>query len=196
MIGSFRVSPRSISDRSTLDGPAMWAPESAGPAVLGSSPGLAGASVLSPRPAGGHTGLVRIRAGLIVVGLVKIAAASVAAWLLSWPEQAALARALNGPEVRPFVVLPGLAWLGTGVILAWARPRNAIGWLLVGVGSVQVLSVFTSAYGGMGVLAGNPDWPAARWAAWLASALWIAGLLPLISVLPALYPDGRLPGPP
>src|SRR3954453_20222659 len=42
---------------------------------------------------------------------------------------------------------------------------------------------------------GNPDWPAARWAAWLASALWIAGLLSLISVLPALYPDGQLPGP-
>src|SRR3954453_16542160 len=195
MMGSFRVSLRSVSDRSRLDGPVMWAPQSAGPAVSGSSPGLAGASVLSAGPVGEHTGSVRIRAVLIVVVLLNIAAASLEAWLLGWPEQATLARALGGPEVRPFVVLPGLAWLGTGVILAWVRPRNAIGWLLVGVGSIQVVSVLISAYGGMGVLAGNPEWPAARWAAWLASALWIAGLLPLISVLPALYPDGQLPGP-
>src|SRR3954451_18283435 len=168
MIGSFRVSLRSVSDRSRLDGPVMWAPESAGPAVSGSSPGLAGASVLSARPAGEHTGSVRIRAVLIVVVLLNIAAASVAAWLLGWPEQAALARALGAPELRRFVVLPGLAWLGTGVTLAWVRPPTPIGWLLGGVGSVQVLPVLTSAYGGMGVQAGNPDWPAARWAAWLA----------------------------
>jgi hypothetical protein len=132
---------------------------------------------------------------IVAAVLLNIAAAATAAWLLSWPEQGTLARALDVNQAHPYVLVPGLAWVGTGAVLAWARQRNAIGWLLVGVGSFQVLTVLTTAYGGIGVFTASPDWPAARWAAWLASAFWIPGLLPLVNLLPALYPDGELPGP-
>jgi signal transduction histidine kinase len=39
----------------------------------------------------------------------------------------------------------------------------------------------------------DPPWPLARWVAWPAAALWLPGLLPLPTLLLALYPNGRLP---
>jgi hypothetical protein len=61
----------------------------------------------------------------------------------------------------------------------------------VGVGVCQALQQGLAAYGGYGVAVAG--WPLARWAAWVASGLWLPGLLPLASLLLALYPDGRLP---
>lgn len=78
-------------------------------------------------------------------------------------------------------------------MLAWLRPRNALGWLLLFVGVCQALSVALAAYGGYGIAVADPSWPYADWAAWIASAIWQPGLLPLGNLLLALYPDGRLP---
>lgn len=87
----------------------------------------------------------------------------------------------------------GAAWALTGAVLAWLRPRNALGWLLLFVGACQALSVALSAYGGYGIAVADPAWPVADWAVWIASAIWLPGLLPLGNLLLALYPDGRLP---
>ena len=106
-----------------------------------------------------------------------------------------LATVLGFQVGRPFDALVGMSWLLTGACLAWLRPRNALGWLLIGIGGCQVFGLLAAAYGSLGVFVGDPDWPGARWAAWLSSVLWIPGLLPLANVLIALYPDGRLPGP-
>lgn len=118
-----------------------------------------------------------------------------ASWLFMWPQQEALAELLGGHVGRPLEPYAVLTWVLTGAVLAWLKPRNAIGWLLVLVGSFQVLQNLAAAYGSLGVYLGGPRWPAARWAALLGSVLWLPGLLPLANVLPAIYPDGRLPGP-
>lgn len=123
------------------------------------------------------------------------ALAAVASWLFSWPEQQALATVLGETVGQPVDPLAGLAWLWTGAVLAWLRPRNAIGWLLLVVGGFQLIQNAAAAYGSMGIFAASPDWPAAHWAAWLGTALWIPGFLPLANILVALYPDGRLPSP-
>ena len=131
---------------------------------------------------------------IVVCVVLGTVCAAVATWLFSWPEQQALAAQLGETVGNPSDPLIGLAWLCTGAVLAWLRPRNAVSWLLVGVGGLQLIQNALAAYGSMGLFA-TPDWPAAGWAMWLGTALWIPGFLPLANVLVALYPDGRLPSP-
>ena len=138
---------------------------------------------------------VPTRVLIVATVLLSATAAALSAWLFSWPQEDALATVLGFQVGGPFDALVGMSWLLTGACLAWLRPRNALGWLLIGIGGCQVFGLLAAAYGSLGVFVGDPDWPGARWAAWLSSGLWIPGLLPLANVLIALYPDGRLPGP-
>jgi signal transduction histidine kinase len=77
-------------------------------------------------------------------------------------------------------------------VLVALRPRNALGWLLVVVGLCQATQQGLAAYGGYGVAMADPPWPLATWAALVAAGLWLPGLAPLVNLLPALYPNGRL----
>lgn len=138
---------------------------------------------------------VPTRVVIVATVLLSATAAALSAWLFAWPQEDALATELGFHVGRPYDPVVGLSWLLTGACLAWPRPRNALGWLLVGIGGCQVFDLLAAAYGSLGVYVGNPDWLGARWVAWLSSVLWIPGLLPLANVLIALYPDGRLPGP-
>ena len=142
-----------------------------------------------------HTDEVKCRALIVVVVLLNAVAAGLASWLLSWPEQVVLSRVLGGLVAHAAEPWLALSWSLTGGVLAWLRPRNAIGWLLMGVGSFQIMQLLAAGYGSMGVFTASPDWPLAAWSAWISTALWIPGLVPLVSVLVAIYPDGRLPGP-
>lgn len=129
---------------------------------------------------------------VVAVVLADIAAGAVVLWLrVGWAGEIPGA---GSRSVELHATLIGLVWALTGAALAWLRSGNAVGWLLLGVGSCQVLSGTLAGYGLVGVVA-QPTWPGASWAAWLASGLWLPGLLPLANVLPALYPTGRLPGP-
>jgi signal transduction histidine kinase len=131
----------------------------------------------------------RVVAVLAVV-VVAVAAVAVAAWVRTLP--GVPAQLVTGYGTDLPAGLLAVAWTVTGAVLVALRPRNPLGWLLVGVGLCQGLQQGLAAYGGYGVAVAG--WPLARWAAWLASGLWLPGLLPLASLLLALYPDGRLPG--
>ncbi len=133
---------------------------------------------------------MRVRAVAVCTVLVTVASVLLAVELLS---RSLLV--LSGRIERPDVTGGALAvaWVLTGATLVWLRPRNALGWLLLGVGACQGLSQGLAAYGAYGIVVAAPDWPLARWSAWLGSVLWLPGLLPLANLLPALYPDGRLP---
>ena len=130
-----------------------------------------------------------------VTVLVSTVLAGTASWLFTWPQQDGLAQMLGQHVGRPLEPYAVLSWVITGAVLAWLRPQNAVGWLLILVGGFQVLQNFAAAYGSLGVYLGGDGWPGARWAALLGAVLWLPGLLPLANVLPALYPQGRLPGP-
>ena len=138
---------------------------------------------------------MKCRALIVVVVLLNAVAAGLASWLLSWPEQVDLSGVLGGVVAHAAEPWLALSWSLTGGVLAWLRPRNAVGWLLMGVGSFQIMQLLAAGYGSMGVFTATPDWPMAAWSAWISTALWIPGLVPLVSVLVAIYPDGRLPGP-
>jgi signal transduction histidine kinase len=132
---------------------------------------------------------MRTRVVAVLAVVAAVAAVAVAAWVRTLP--GVPAQLLTGYGTDLPAGLLAVAWTATGAVLVALRPRNPLGWLLVGVGLCQGLQQGLAAYGGYGVAVAG--WPLARWAAWVASGLWLPGLLPLASLLLALYPDGRLP---
>jgi len=123
--------------------------------------------------------------------MAAVAAVALAAWVHSLPKAEGTWLVVGGGRDLAWGLL-AVAWTATGALLLALRPRNALGWLLAGVGVCQAAQQGLAAYGGYGVALADPPWPLARWAAWLAAGLWLPGLAPLVSLLPALYPNGRL----
>lgn len=93
----------------------------------------------------------------------------------------------------------GQAWLGlvvaafalSGAFLTHVRPRNAIGWLLIGSGLLQVTNLAADAYSARALTDPDQSLPLGLAAAWLASWSWLPSLLLPALVLPAIYPTGR-----
>jgi signal transduction histidine kinase len=111
-----------------------------------------------------------------------------------------LARGLEGAPgvgnvaVRPRSVTIPAVYVLTGAALVWLRPRNAVGWVLVGCGMCPVASTFLGVYGVQLYVSDGPS-PAGQIALAMASWLWLPGLFVLPTLLPLLYPGGRLPSP-
>ena len=81
-----------------------------------------------------------------------------------------------------------------GVIVALRQPRNAIGWVLLGVGFAWQISGVLDAYGAWGD-AHPGEAPGYEYALAFSSWAWIPGLGPLGTFLLLLFPDGHLPTP-
>lgn len=87
----------------------------------------------------------------------------------------------------------GLSCGLAGVLIAGQRPRNPLGWLLLGAGVFQTASAALGALGGLGAVNGWPE-PLQRTLASGFAFAWpwsIAGFLPLALLV---FPDGLLPG--
>ncbi|BDZ65397.1 hypothetical protein GCM10025877_23350 [Agromyces mangrovi Wang et al. 2018] len=87
-----------------------------------------------------------------------------------------------------------LGWTCIGGVLAWMRPANAVGWMLVVVGALTQAAMTEAACAGAGWLgdAGADDYSGRP----VGLALTLVGgwaLLAMLGVLPAVYPEGRLP---
>ena len=79
-----------------------------------------------------------------------------------------------------------------GVLLAWYRPRNRLGWLLAGAGTVQVLTPAVTPW----LIAAMRDGWAAPVARTLSTvySLWPASIAMLLPLSILVFPDGRIPG--
>lgn len=89
--------------------------------------------------------------------------------------------------------LGGLGWAGAGAVIASVRPANAVGWLLLVVGALTQLSLTEEAAaraGWLGVEAAAGDWTA-RLPGLLLTLLAGWGIMTMLAVLPAVYPEGR-----
>jgi hypothetical protein len=81
-----------------------------------------------------------------------------------------------------------------GAVLAARRPRNRIGWLLLGLGLCFLILPLVEAYVAA-ALAGAPDGlPAVRWVAWVGNWIWVPAHA-CIALLFLLFPNGRLLSP-
>jgi signal transduction histidine kinase len=84
-----------------------------------------------------------------------------------------------------------LAMSSVGALIAWRRPANRIGWLLLAIGFSAVFLDIPRLYAGFAVYL-HPGWPGGDWFYWLSQIVWILVFTQLLVLLPLLFPDGRL----
>ncbi len=133
---------------------------------------------------------------MVAVAAVALVAGAlgVVVYVLSRPDLV-LPDGVKGDLPQWWDVLSPASWTVTGAILMWHRPENRVGWLITFVGACQAGSQACAAYGLYGVGIAEPQWPGARWVTLIGAPLWVPGLFPLLALVLAIYPDGRLPGP-
>ncbi|MDP9494184.1 MAG: hypothetical protein M3P87_02995, partial [Actinomycetota bacterium] len=81
-----------------------------------------------------------------------------------------------------------------GALVASRRPRNPIGWLLMGIGALFVLALALGNYGEYGLRVDPGSLPGAVWAAWVGGWIWPV-VLGLVGLPLLLFPNGRAPAP-
>ena len=127
----------------------------------------------------------------MAAALVTAVALAVALWTATQPLEDVLIFAPKPFTAGTFVAASccvGLVWTVTGGVLAWLRPRNALGWLILTAGVSHALAVGLTAWGGWLLQQGTLSWPA-----YVGPALFLPGWLIPPTLLLALYPDGRPP---
>jgi signal transduction histidine kinase len=139
---------------------------------------------------------------------VKLRPASTLAWSL-WALAAVLTAGgivfailnrhtkISGDAGVLFGTLFGLATVvvtTVGALVSSRRPRNPIGWGLVGAGIAFALSGVAEGYGVNALFTNPGGLPGGDVAAWLTSWLFIAPLFGTPALLFLLFPDGRLLG--
>jgi len=89
------------------------------------------------------------------------------------------------------VIFVSMAYIGS--LIASRRPDNAIGWLLLWT-TLAIGTGFVSDEYSKYTLVTNPGaLPGGVWAAWASSWAWAVAIIPMVTFLFLLFPDGHLP---
>jgi signal transduction histidine kinase len=83
----------------------------------------------------------------------------------------------------------------TGAVITLAVPGNRVGWLLLAAAAVMGVGSACTEAGVYGVVTDPGSVPGAPYLAGLGPGLQAAGMLMAVTGVPAIFPDGRLPGP-
>lgn len=75
-------------------------------------------------------------------------------------------------QYLPNLIVGTLSFSTVGALVAYRRPENPIGWLLVVTGLLEALTAFGGEYGGYALLAGSL--PGGVFGLWLSSWTWLA----------------------
>jgi 3',5'-cyclic AMP phosphodiesterase CpdA len=101
----------------------------------------------------------------------------------------------SGPLLGAVFVVVFLTFPTFGALVASRRPRNPIGWILLGAGVAFGVTGFAEGYG-VYALYTDPDSLAGGVnMAWLSAWVFIPALFAAPALLFLLFPDGRLPSP-
>lgn len=84
-----------------------------------------------------------------------------------------------------------LAMSSVGALIAWRRPANRIGWLLLAIAFSAIFLDLPKLYAGVAVYV-HPGLPGADWLYWLSQIAWMFLFAQLLVLLPLWFPDGRL----
>lgn len=134
---------------------------------------------------------------VVIAGLLLVAvAAACAGGIAEGMYQHGLGTPLG--QSIPFVAqaVVGASWAAAGAALAWLRPRNILGWLMLGVGTIMQLGLAAENLAHSGAFrAFNPG---LVWNAWIAGMVLASftgfSIIVLMGLLPVLYPTGKWPG--
>jgi hypothetical protein len=80
-----------------------------------------------------------------------------------------------------------------GAVIATHRPRNPLGWIFLVIGISEGLVVFGYEYASYVFRTAPGTAPSGGLAVWVAQWAWAPGLGLLLTFVPLLFPDGRLP---
>ncbi|HYO38103.1 MAG TPA: histidine kinase [Nocardioidaceae bacterium] len=97
--------------------------------------------------------------------------------------------ALPAARELPVDAAVGIAYGAAAALVLAGTGGRRIGWLLLGIG---VAGAGTTGATALALVATQPS-SLATTAVFVQSWLWVPSFLPLVTVLPLLYPDGRLP---
>ncbi len=126
------------------------------------------------------------RAAVAVAGLAG-AMSLVALWLVIDAD----AWASTTAHDVPVDVAIGVSYAAAAVLVLSGTGGRRIGWLLLGIGCCGAGAAISSAV----ALTGTGSPLVVRVAASVESWIWVGGFVPLLTLVPLLYPDGRLLGP-
>jgi hypothetical protein len=87
----------------------------------------------------------------------------------------------------------GMSFPLVGAVIATHRPRNPLGWIFLVVGLSQGLVAFGYQYGSYALRTVPSTAPGGGLAVWVSQWAWAPGLGLLLTFVPLLFPDGRLP---
>ena len=128
--------------------------------------------------------------GAFVLALVAFALICTAAglWILAISFGAVVPESWG---FRGFPAIFALTFTWVGAALAWRRPNNAIGWLLLSVGVVAATQVLLTEYSIYGIVGRPSAITGAVFAGWLVSWVWVIEVTLVAVFLLLLFPDGH-----
>ncbi|CAN5683177.1 hypothetical protein BH24ACT26_BH24ACT26_01930 [soil metagenome] len=100
----------------------------------------------------------------------------------------------SGSAVEPFEVAM-LSFPVVGILVAARQPRNAIGWIMLGIGLVSALAAVLNIYSSYALDIRPGSLPRPDLAVALNEPMWIPFIAPIGTFLILLFPNGRLPSP-
>jgi hypothetical protein len=104
---------------------------------------------------------------------------------------------LNGHGVflgfNPHLIVVGTLYAAIGWLIATRLPGNRIGWVILSGSLLWVVAFVTAEYGWFAVHTHPGLLPGGVSAAWIGTWAWIPGTGLVMTGLPLLFPDGRLP---
>jgi len=141
---------------------------------------------------------VQIRPGAVTARRLAFGTAAgsvalvIASLVLAYLDRHLLPASLTGWDFSDiFTDVVGLGVVVVGLVLAYKRPANRIGWLFLAASVPAALWNFSASYAHHALAAAPGSWPAGRAFAWLSNWIEVVPLAVLAFVL-LLFPDGRL----
>jgi signal transduction histidine kinase len=135
----------------------------------------------------GRSSIVAAGLWLLVIGL--LACQVFLTFTVDWRNVPDVFRPTS-QSVVGFVAI--LAMSSVGALVAWRRPANRIGWLLLAIAFSATFLDLPHLYVGVAVYVHPGLLPAALWVNWVGQLVWIFLFAGLLVVLPLLYPTGAL----
>jgi hypothetical protein len=96
-------------------------------------------------------------------------------------------------------ILPAVTWTIAfslvGAVIAARRPRHRLGWIFCVVGLSHGLVTFTNEYAVHALWTSPGSLPGGPFMAWMTKWVWAGSMPVVLTFVPLLFPDGRLPSP-
>src|SRR4051794_11846602 len=104
--------------------------------------------------------------------------------------QAAGSWSYSAYDPVPLDIAIALIFSAMGALVAWRKPGNPVGWMMLLIAAVDGVGVLLTSLTGA---FDSPDHPAVAVLMAVQAWLWAPPIWAISTLLPMIYPDGRLP---